>query len=151
DPLALMPFSLEQNYNYGSKTKGIRTLSFLDGGFSDYNAPVLFPAVANWNSSTMRCIWRELRRYLPRFDIATLVKMPECVGDLQNPLRFLNTRLQGISGHAFLLSGTWDEVASKLPRRQQLRRKTRQLSDLGHPTFQIAGSADQYDEFVEAL
>ena len=151
DPLLLMPFSLEHNYNEYGIIKVMRILSFLDGGFCDYNAPVVFPSVANWNRKTACAVWRELRQVLPRFDIARFEKMPERVGHLPNPFRFLNTRLQGTSGHALQLFGTWEEFSSKLPRRQQLRRKTRQLSDLGNLTFEIADTSDKYDEFIEAL
>jgi len=54
-------------------------LRFLDGGLSDYNAPVVFPPVRDWDTKTVRSIWNALRKHIPAFDIAILEKMPDRV------------------------------------------------------------------------
>ena len=45
EPLALFPLSIESDSEFTRALRQIRVLRFLDGGLSDYNAPVVFPAV----------------------------------------------------------------------------------------------------------
>jgi CelD/BcsL family acetyltransferase involved in cellulose biosynthesis len=150
-PLALLPLCIEQSRDLKRAIKHARVLKFLDGGLSDYNAPVLFPAVADWDARTVRRIWQGLRRILPAFDLAILEKMPDQVGDLPNPFRFLKRRPERKSGHAVKLSGTWASFATRLPRRRGLRRKFRRLRHAGELTFEVARTPEQYDIFLEAL
>src|SRR5438046_10506619 len=42
NPLMLLALAIERR-------QGLRTLTFLDGGLSDYNAPVLFAAAGDWD------------------------------------------------------------------------------------------------------
>ena len=150
-PLALLPLCIEQDHNQKRAIKHARVLKFLDGGLSDYNAPVLFPAAAGWGARTVRRIWQGLRRILPPFDIAILEKMPDQVGDLPNPFRFLKSHPESKSGHAVTLSGTWSSFATRLPRRRGLRRKARRLRLVGELTFEVAETPEQYDIFLGAL
>jgi CelD/BcsL family acetyltransferase involved in cellulose biosynthesis len=78
-PLMLLPLGMQRRC-------GVRILTFLDGGLSDYNSPVLFPATRDWGEDDVRIFWRGLRHILPRFDIAILDKMTDQIGDLPNPL-----------------------------------------------------------------
>lgn len=144
DPLLLVPLSMEGHHPN-------RVLKFLDGGLSDYNAPVLFPPVANWDAKTMRMIWRSLRKLLPPFDIAVFDRMPDRVDDLPNPLSLLSTSAHGESGHAAHLYGTWEDFARKLPRRREMRLKARRLGKIGNMTFEIASNPEQYEVFLETL
>src|SRR5439155_15054110 len=84
NPLMLLPLGIERRH-------GVRILTFLDGGLSDYNAPVVFPATRDWRGDDVRMVWRGLQHILPSFDIAILEKMPERIGDLPNPLILLGT------------------------------------------------------------
>jgi CelD/BcsL family acetyltransferase involved in cellulose biosynthesis len=144
-PLMLLPWGIERRW-------GVRVLSFLDGGLSDYNAPIIFPAAQQWGEDDMRSIWQGLRRILPPFDVAILDKMPENVGDLPNPLNLLGTVPFLSSGHATTLAGSWREFeAQRLPRRQDSRRKRRRLQDRGTLSFEIATNPEQFDVLLAAL
>lgn len=144
-PLMLLPWGIERRW-------GIRVLSFLDGGLSDYNAPIIFPAAQQWGENEMRSVWQGLQCILPPFDVAILDKMPEQVGDVPNPLNLLGTDSFSSSGHAARLSGTWREFqTNRLPRRQDSRRKRRRLEDRGTLSFEIATSPEQFDVLLAAL
>lgn len=151
EPLALLPLSIETDSRFTRVFKHTRVLKFLDGGMSDYNAPVVFPPVADWNTETVRTLWNTLRRHIPAFDIAIFEKMPERVGDLPNPLNLLRTSAREESGHGASLSGTWQDFATKLPGRRNLRRLSRRLSETGTLRFEVADTPEQYDRSVEAL
>jgi CelD/BcsL family acetyltransferase involved in cellulose biosynthesis len=145
NPLMLLPLGIERRH-------GVRILTFLDGGLSDYNSPVVFPATQDWGGDDVRMVWRGLQDILPAFDIAILEKMPERIGDLPNPLILLGTSPFPASGHATTLSGTWDDFAAKrLPRRRTNRRYRRRLEERGKLTFEIAKTPEQFDTFLDAL
>lgn len=127
----------------------MRVLKFPDFGFSDYNAPVVFPPVANWDGRTFRAIWRGVRKLLPAFDILMLEKIPEYVGDITNPFIFLRTTSDRFTGYAAGLSGGWEQFSSKLPTRHSWR--TRRFQELGVRSFELAKTSEQYDVFIEAL
>ena len=151
EPLALFPLSIETDFEFTRALRQIRVLRFLDGGLSDYNAPVVFPAVADWDGKIVRAVWSTLRKHLPRFDVAAFEKMPDRVDDLPNPLSLLKTSAREVSGHATTLSGTWQDFAVKLPNWRNLRRLGRRISELGTLKFEIAETPEQYDVLVEAL
>jgi CelD/BcsL family acetyltransferase involved in cellulose biosynthesis len=144
-PIALLPLGIERQL-------GIRTLTFLDGGVSDYNAPVLFAASRDWDAKIVRALWRGLLKTLPPFDVAILEKMPDHVGDLPNPLIYLATRPSPSSGYATTLSESWDSFsAQRLPHRQTLRRQRRRLGEVGTIKFEIATTAEEYTTFFDVL
>jgi CelD/BcsL family acetyltransferase involved in cellulose biosynthesis len=143
DPLALFPFMIEHS-------RHISTLRFMDGALSDYNAPVLFPPAQEWNAETIRKIWRGLQQRLP-FDIAVFEKVPAHIGEITNPVTLLTMSPQGQSGHFLGLSGTWNEMSARFPRRKELERKSRRLSRRGKIAFEIAETPDQYDVLIAVL
>jgi CelD/BcsL family acetyltransferase involved in cellulose biosynthesis len=151
EPLALIPLSIESESEFTRALRNLRILRFVDGGLSDYNAPVLFPAVRDWDEKIVRTIWSALKKHLPPFDVAALEKMPDRVGDLPNPLSWLKTSAHEVSGHATTLSGTWKDFAEKLPNWRNLRRLGRRLGERGTLKFEIAETPEQYDVSVEAL
>jgi CelD/BcsL family acetyltransferase involved in cellulose biosynthesis len=143
DPLALFPFMIEHR-------RHISTLGFIDGALSDYNAPVLFPPTQEWNAETVHMIWRGLQKRLP-FDIAYLEKVPASIGQIENPVTFLTASPQGQSSHHLSLSGTWKDASARFPRRKELERKIRRLSQRGNVAFEVAETPEQYDILVAAL
>jgi CelD/BcsL family acetyltransferase involved in cellulose biosynthesis len=149
EPLALVPLSIEDDHHYFGRMKPVRVLKFLDGGFCDYNAPVLFPPAADWDIGTARMIWTGLRKVLPAFDISIFEKMPDQVADLPNPFSLFKTKHSVESGHAAQLTGNWADFSGKLPSRHSWR--TRRFQALGPPSFEVAETAEQYDLFTEAL
>jgi CelD/BcsL family acetyltransferase involved in cellulose biosynthesis len=148
-PLMLIPLMIQPYTDYTRFIKNIRILKFLDFGFTDYNAPVVFPLVSKWNIKTVQAVWKSIRKFLPSFDIALLDKMPERVSDLPNPLSLLRTASDQYTGHMALLSGGWQEFASKLPSRQRWR--SRRFREFGERKLALAETPEQYDVFVEAL
>jgi CelD/BcsL family acetyltransferase involved in cellulose biosynthesis len=142
-PLALFPLSIERRGK-------IRVLTFLDGGLSNYNAPVVFPPICEWNVNDVGTIWRNLRRALPVFDIASFQKMPAHVGDLRNPLSLLQTSPYPYSCHAMTLHGTWKDLSTRLPHRSTLRKLSKGLGKRGRMAFEIV-RPEQYDVLVEIM
>jgi CelD/BcsL family acetyltransferase involved in cellulose biosynthesis len=82
EPLMLLPLAIEKRH-------GLQILRFLDGQFSDCNAPVLFPGAAALTEGAVSELWRQLCAALPPFDAAVFSKMPQWVGAIPNPLRLL--------------------------------------------------------------
>ena len=142
-PLALFPFMIEHG-------RHISRLRFMDGALSDYNAPVLFPLAQEWNAETVRTIWRKFQKVLP-FDIAVLEKVPSHIGQFKNPLTLLTMSRQGASSHFLRLSGTWEEMSARFPRRKELERKNRRLGRRGKIGFEIARTPERYDILIATL
>ena len=143
-PLALFPLGLEVRH-------GIRVLTFLDGGMSDYNAPVLFPGVEDWGPDVVQTIWNSMREVCEH-DVAVLEKLPDKIGDLVNPLTFLSTSDYPRRGYLVSLTEKWDEIASKrLPHSQDLRRQLKRLGNLGTVKFKIATTPDEREDLLEAM
>jgi CelD/BcsL family acetyltransferase involved in cellulose biosynthesis len=149
EPLMLIPLVIQSYSDYTRIVKNVRILKFLDFWFADYNAPVVFPPVANWDTKNVRTIWRGLQKLLPSFDIAMFEKMPERVGDLPNPLSLLKTASDPYTGHAAHLSGGWEDFASRLPNRKRWR--TRRFRELGERSLALAKTPEEYDVFIETL
>lgn len=119
---------------------------------SDYNGPVLFRSAFVWDAEAVARLWRDLRQNLPAFDLAILEKMPAEIGGAPNPLMLLDPVANPVSGHAARLSGTWDDFAkTRLPRRQDSRRKLRKLEKLGSVAFSMARTPDEVEAYLEAM
>jgi CelD/BcsL family acetyltransferase involved in cellulose biosynthesis len=144
-PLALLPLSIETHHE-------MRFLTFLSGYLSDYNAPILYPAVRNWHNNEASLVWRSLLAVLPPFDIAIFDKQPDRVGELRNPLVHLGAMPFPSSGHATTLLGTWDDfAATRIPHYKDSQRQRRRLGELGQIKFEIARTIPQRDTFMAAL
>lgn len=123
EPVMLAAFGLER------RAGGVRVLTFLDGGVSDYNAPVLL----THRSTTIAPdkLWRALRHALPSFDVAILDKMPELVLGGLNPLSQLAPEATPPSAHVIQLHGDWPTfVRTRLHRPKDSRRKWRDLKNM---------------------
>lgn len=145
-PHALFPLGVERSQS------GLRTLRFLDGGVSDYNAPVLFPAAKTWDPALARTLWKAIIRVAPAFDVAIVEKMPDRVCDADNPLMPLVTGPYPQSGYFMQLPESAEEFVSKrLPRGQDTRRKLRRLRDRGAVEFRIGSTPAEWDEMLEAM
>jgi CelD/BcsL family acetyltransferase involved in cellulose biosynthesis len=144
-PVFLLPLGIERQ-------RGIRMLRFLDGGVSDYNAPVVFDAARSWPSGSMERMWGELIRSLPAFDIAAFDKMPVDICGAPNPLVELGSMPFAESGHLTSISGSWDEYAAKrLPHRKDSRYQRRRLCKLGKVAFRIAETRAERRRILEAV
>jgi CelD/BcsL family acetyltransferase involved in cellulose biosynthesis len=144
-PALLLPLGIQER-------NGVRVLRFMDGGVSDYNAPVVFPEASTWGPATAAALWAALRRALPPFDLAVLEKMPASVGDLTNPLCGLATAPHLESCHVVKLEGPWESFEpGHIRNRADSRRRRRKLDGLGTVRFVIATTPEQGREFAEAM
>jgi CelD/BcsL family acetyltransferase involved in cellulose biosynthesis len=142
-PALLLPFGIQTQH-------GTRILRFLDGGVSDYNAPIVLPDAAAIGDA--QTIWSEISRYLPPFDVAILEKMPQMVGDLANPLFPLAQNFHHESCHAVALYGPWETFAhDKISNAADSRRRRRKLDKLGTVQIGIAESAEMREQFLAAM
>jgi CelD/BcsL family acetyltransferase involved in cellulose biosynthesis len=112
-----------------------RVLSFLDGGISDYNGPVLFPETPDLNTSEFMSLWRGILEKIPAFDLLELEKMPRAIGEKANPLLHLGAQRHAVSCHIANLPATWDEYASRLKPPVTFQRSGRALRKLGTLTY----------------
>jgi len=130
----------------------VRVLTFLDGGVTDYNAPILFPAGRAIDAATMAGIWDRIVQVLPRFDSAVLEKIPAVVGDATNPLALIFTQANADSAHVLELAGSWKEYgATRMPRVRDSRRKRRNLSRIGAVDYRVAATQGEHDAFLEQM
>lgn len=143
-PTLFLPLGIERR-------RGVRILGFLDGGVMDYNAPVLLPSFGDLDRDEVGGLWKQIVAALPGFDVASLEKMPDTIGERANPFRALAKEPQGYSGYVLPLASTWAEIARSLPRGQDSRRKRRRMQDVGAVSFKIAQSPAEVDHFLDAL
>ncbi len=113
------------------RSRGIRVLTFLDGGVGDYNAPVLFQPDRSSKPVLLGELVRHLRDVLPPFDLASFEKMPEFVIDRPNPLVGPDLEATKPWAHSLTLSGTWEQWLSSLPRATAMRKRRRKLERTG--------------------
>jgi CelD/BcsL family acetyltransferase involved in cellulose biosynthesis len=143
-PVLLLPLGIERH-------RGVRILRFLDGGVSDYNAPILFEPIRIWNRDNVEQLWQRLLIALPTFDVAMFEKMPADICGLPNP--FVNLGVTPYHSASYLtdLTGTWVDYAGKLPHKRRTRDKRRSLGNLGHVRFTIAQTQTDRMRVLQAM
>ena len=144
EPRFAVPLGIERRF-------GVRILTFLDGGVSDYNAPVVFANGAAARPYPLHQFVAHLRGVLPPFDLVMFEKMPADVLDRPNPLVRPGMQNHVPSGHVTALAGTWTEAAARLPRRQDARRKRRKLDAMGKVTFVVADDRESRERLLDAM
>ena len=108
--------------------RGVKVLVALDGGVSDYNAPIVFAGAESISPASLR---RYLHLALPAFDAAVLEKLPGRIGARPNPLVGEGARPAN-SFYAIDLAPDWQTfAATRLHRPKDSRRKRRRLAELG--------------------
>lgn len=133
---------------------GLRKLSFLDHGVSDYNAPILAGKSENLQAWDAHCAWPQIIAAIPKCDVAMLHKMPRTIGLLPNPFVVSTMERHNCSGHVATLQGTWEEFRSnRIPRhfRQENKRRRRRLQERGDLRFVVAQSEDEKNRFFETM
>ncbi|MBC7768301.1 MAG: GNAT family N-acetyltransferase [Phycisphaerales bacterium] len=114
--------------------RGAKVLTFLDGGVSDYNAPVVIGAPDFGGG-----LWRDIIAAVPPVDTVVLEKMPLSIGGKPNPLCAGLHSAAPPSGFALPLSGDLQSyTATRLHRPKDSRRKRRRLGEAGEVRFLIA-------------
>jgi CelD/BcsL family acetyltransferase involved in cellulose biosynthesis len=144
-PILLLPLGTERH-------RGIRILSFLDGGVSDYNAPILLEPIRTWERQTLERFWQDLIIALPTFDIAIFDKMPTDICGAPNPFIGLASGPSNESGHFVKINRSWEEYAAKqLPFKRESSIQRRRLSKLGKVVFTVAETSADRQRILEAM
>lgn len=143
-PVVFLPFAIFPR-------NGIRILSFTDQGVADYNAPVLFECGIEWSKPQAENLWQQILMVLPAFDYAEFTNMPEKLGKLLNPLFLLANKDNLANSHANILTHDWNKIQQSLVRPKAIRRKLRQLHDLGHCEFFIAESPQEQQRLLDFM
>ena len=144
EPIMLVSMGLER------RAAGVRVLTYLDGGVSDYNAPILLTDEPV--TSSPGALWRALTEALPTFDVAMLEKMPHQVLGAGNPLSNLAAEAQPPSAHVVPLQGDWPAfVRTRLHRPKDSRRKMSRLAEHGEVRFVIAETQSDVERLFPVL
>jgi len=134
------------------RQRGVRVLTFLDGGVSDYNAPVIFNTAPLAQMPKAHEIIDALTTILPAFDIIRFDKMPEQVGDHANPLIAEGSSPVAPSGYVVSLDHDWKTYSdTRLPRKRDTLRKRRKLESMGELRFVIAATSEEKQQILNAM
>jgi CelD/BcsL family acetyltransferase involved in cellulose biosynthesis len=144
-PILLLPLGIERRC-------GFRVLSFLDGGVSDYNAPIVFDPVQTWERQTLDRFWSGLIAVLPTFDVAIFDKMPADICGVPNPIIGLASAPYDPSGHLVNITRSWEEyAATRLPYKRESSAQRRRLAKLGQVVFTVAQTPVDRQRVLEAM
>lgn len=144
NPWMLLPLGIESS-------AGVRVLSYLDFGISDYNAPVLFPE-ARPPHIEAAALWQRIAAELPRYDVALLEKMPPAVEGVANPLAGLATGDHPESCHKVSLHGCSSDFEGRfLPNARDSSRRFRKLEKNATVSFTFAQTDKDRKRIFQAL
>jgi CelD/BcsL family acetyltransferase involved in cellulose biosynthesis len=132
---------------------GLRTLSFMDAGVIDYNAPILFEPFGR-PMPAPQALWDAIRSSLPSHDFVALRKMPATVMNLRNPLFDARDQPHFCSGHAMSLPNDWAAVEREKGSHKHvktIKRKARLLSQLGQVKMSVAETAAERNRILDVL
>jgi CelD/BcsL family acetyltransferase involved in cellulose biosynthesis len=141
-PVLLLPFGIRNSH-------GIRLLTFLDCGVSDYNAPVVYERAQTLTEHDVHRLWTAILGMAPPCDLAVLQKVPQTVGSYRNPMRVLAPANWHHSGHTINL-GNVNDRAEIQPKRdiQDSKRSRKRLSEFGPLTFSIASTGTEVERVL---
>ena len=134
-----------------TREAGARTLTFVDGGSADYNAPILFETPWHWTPRNAAEAWRAIKTALPRFDVALFDKMPAEVGGVVNPFHLLATGENPESCHATDLRKPWPEVEKRQVFYGKRMRRIASLAETTPVEMEIATDKPARDRILAAL
>jgi CelD/BcsL family acetyltransferase involved in cellulose biosynthesis len=134
------------------RSRGIRTMEFLDGGVCDFNAPILFrPGFALERREVLE-IWDTVCRASPGFDVGRLEKCPEFIAEVKNPLYALVTCRVPMAGHMVHLGNvTKIDQIQKDRDFKDSRRQRRRITELGELKLILASASDEIDSAMAAF
>jgi CelD/BcsL family acetyltransferase involved in cellulose biosynthesis len=142
NPLMALPLGIETH-------SGLRVLSFLDAGVSDYNAPILYPR--GCDMSGFPRLWGQLLNQLPKFDILLLTKLPSRIYGVENPMLQLPVTEGMVSGHCATLP-SMEEAPNRVPPEvKNLRRRQRRLAEVGQVSFIVAVTPEDRERVLREI
>jgi CelD/BcsL family acetyltransferase involved in cellulose biosynthesis len=139
--LLLLPLGIEDR-------RGVKVLVALDGGVSDYNAPIAFDGAEIIDPKRLH---HYIRNALPNFDAAVLEKLPARIGAVHNPLAG-EAAFASTSAFEIDLDSDWQTfTATHLHRPKDSRRKRRRLAELGDIRFVVARTEAERERLYAAF
>lgn len=145
-PLMLLPFGREQSGPF-------KLLRFLGGEVTDYFAPVLACDAQVLNGLDFPALWQEIKKALPSFDAARLIKIPEHIEGVANPFLQL-PHIYYSESHAATLAPDWESYYNKQIKkkiRADSRRQRKRLAEIGEVKFVIAQDDQTYTDITKAM
>lgn len=130
-----------------------RSLQFLGGGLTDYNAAVVEPDfAARLTANDLARLWAAILGHLPAVDVVWLKRMPARVDGVPNPLAALQVR-HAIDAFAARLPATFDAFAKARSTQffSQNRRYRRRLEKIGPVRVVTARATRERIEIVRFL
>jgi CelD/BcsL family acetyltransferase involved in cellulose biosynthesis len=132
----------------------LRFIEIPDFRISDYIAPILSRMIASDPQRTA-AIWEAALAALPRGDLLYLQKIPQILSDTPNPLVGLKGfRTETYSSWQLALPDSMSELEQKTlssGTRRQIRRRTRQLEELGDLRYVAPTSASERKAVFDVL
>lgn len=151
EPVLLAPLGIERR-------SGLRVLVWLGGKLADYKAPLLATDyAAHMDGEAFQCLWRRLRRALPRHDLVMLKSQPVTLGapsaPVANPFASLPGAPAPDAAYLFDLPPDFETFSQRY--RAETRRidraKLRKLEAKGEVTFRHAETPDEMISMVEGI
>jgi CelD/BcsL family acetyltransferase involved in cellulose biosynthesis len=144
--LLLLPLGIRRSY-------GCRTLVYLGGRVTDYNAPLIDRTfAASCSQADFAELWRAILRNLPPIDLVSLVKMPETIEGVPNPMVTLRHCVHtGNARSARPLPATFEAYTESHRSKvfKDAARKRRQVEALGPVSFEIPEAPGDILETVD--
>jgi CelD/BcsL family acetyltransferase involved in cellulose biosynthesis len=136
------------------REKLLRTLRFLGGDLTDYNAPVIDAAFARGiRPGDFSRLWNVVLALLPGFDAVWLRRMPPTVEDVPNPMLELRGTEVTDHAHAVVLPASFAEYSA--PRSSQFFAKNRQyrrkLARTGSLVFSMPEDTTERRRILQAM
>ena len=144
EPFLFMPMGLK-------KSGPFTLLNFLGGEVTDYYSAILSHSDAA--EVDFKALWRDIRKQLPKYDAARLIKLPEHIEGFSNPMLQL-PHVYYSESHAATLAPDWEsyylkQIKKKI--RADSRRQRKRLAEIGEVRFVIAEDAETYTAITEAM
>ena len=147
-PIMLLPFGIIR-WSFS------RTLIWLGGSLTDYNAPVLASGAAElFDQRRIEALWQQLCEELPHFDYTDFQRQPAQIGAQTNPFLQLGTRVNPLFGTQARLTSDWNEyyrAKRSGDTRRKERKKEARLAEFGPIEFTVAQTEHEINAIVAAL
>ena len=140
--------------------RGIRTLAFLGGNVTDYNAPLADPAFTP-DAASFAALWRQILQALPPHDVIRLVRMPATLdppggagqSPVPNPMALLAGAHRAGEARSARLPASYDTfMAGRRPKFvADTRRLHRRMAEIGPVTLRVAATAEDMQSTLGVL
>ena len=137
--LLLLPLGVYDHRHFSS-------LQFLGGIFSDYNAPIIDRAFArDVAADVFGRLWRVIVDLMPSVDLVCLVRMPQTIEKIANPMLGLPEVTRSGTGYAARLPASFGEFAGVRSAGffRQNRSRWRRLAKLGEVELSLATGREE--------